>query len=184
MQKADHRLVRNDCGDDEFGNVFDAEGARPESWPWPKGEEPISVRRSILSDCRSLFEWRNEPLARRMSHNQDELIWADHVSWYERVLQNPKRPIYIGMTPKQRIGMVRFDISDNREAEVSICMSAAAKGRGLSRRFLAEATKAFFAEHGAMPLVAEIKPENVRSVALFTKSGYEHSGGVKYVRRD
>ena len=72
-----------------------------------------------------LWEWRNDPMTRQMSNNTEKISWEDHSCWYEKVLLDNSRKLYLGEERGIPIGVVRFDKCDNEEYvyEVSINIS-------------------------------------------------------------
>ena len=65
--------------------------------------------------CHSkmLWNWRNDPITRQMSNNTEKVTWANHSSWYKKVLLNNSSKLYIGEERGNYFGVIRFDKCDN-----------------------------------------------------------------------
>ena len=125
------------------------------------------LRPAEPGDAEILLAWRNDPLTRAMSRQQDEVARADHLAWFERALADPRRIILIGTEQGRSVGMVRFDLGS--PCEVSINLDPAVRGRGLSRTLLALALQGF----ASRPIEAEIREENLASHRLFEGAGFQ-----------
>ena len=86
--------------------------------------------------CHSemLWEWRNDHTTRQMSKNTEKVSWEQHSCWYEKVLLNNYRKLYIGEEVGIPVGVVRFDKCVNEEYvyEVSINLSPASRRKTMN----------------------------------------------------
>ena len=89
--------------------------------------------------CHSetIWEWRNDPITRKMSVNSEKVSWEEHTSWYEKFLLDKCRKLYVGEEEGIPIGVVRFDKCDDDEYvyEVSINISPAYRKKVLGSNF-------------------------------------------------
>ena len=69
----------------------------------------ISIKLATEEHSTAIWEWRNDETARAMSLNQDFISWENHQNWYERILINKNRHIYVGYIEEILFGMVRFE---------------------------------------------------------------------------
>jgi len=142
----------------------------------------IIVRAAKPSDAQVLFEWRNDASARVASSSRVEVEWEGHRAWLESVIADPRRFLYIAESTESsglaRVGTSRFDLDpDGLEAEVSINLNPEFRGRGLAAGVLGASLERFASVWaGALPIRALIRPENTRSVRLFTAAGFVLSG--------
>ena len=143
----------------------------------------ITIRPARFEDSPILFRWRNDPQTRAASGTRDELDWPDHDAWVARALADDHRRLYIAERDDDGsivpVGMCRFDLSvRGDEAEISINLNPAERGKGLGGAILAAGIAAFRADvRPVNALRATIRPENRASVRLFERSGFERSGG-------
>jgi len=138
------------------------------------------------ADSRALWEWRNDPLARAMSRNSDEIRWEAHRQWYARVAVADDRVLLIAELDGRPIGMTRFDLEPSRaSAEISLNLAPFARGRQLSGPLLDVAKDYAFATLRLQQLQAVIKPENSVSIHIFESAGFQlretHDGLNWYV---
>jgi L-amino acid N-acyltransferase YncA len=136
----------------------------------------ISIKSATHEHSKAIWEWRNDETTRAMSLNQDLVSWENHQSWYERVLINKDRHLYVGYTEGILLGMVRFDKHENQEQtyEVSINLDPQQRGKGLGKLLLAKAVERFWDEVADASLIlAEIKKENEASKKAFENAGFQ-----------
>jgi UDP-2,4-diacetamido-2,4,6-trideoxy-beta-L-altropyranose hydrolase len=139
------------------------------------GISPLRIRRAVLADSRSLFEWRNDFSIRRVSRSTSPLDWPSHASWLESVLTDPYRPLLIGELAEQPVGVVRFDLTAD-QAEVSIYMIPGQHQQGMGVDLLYAAER-WLVDHrlGIRVLTAEVLADNQASHELFASAGYRAS---------
>lgn len=137
---------------------------------------PAAARPAALADSALLLRWRNDPETREVSRSTERVSWEGHSQWYQRILEDPWRLLYVverGGTP---VGTVRFDAlnaPDAAEWEVSITLAPEARGHGLARAVLAAGEDAFDQGHPEATVVAAVLPGNVPSQRLFARAGYQ-----------
>ncbi|EJN00882.1 pseudaminic acid cytidylyltransferase [Herbaspirillum sp. YR522] len=151
-----------------MASITGAERATTGPRPLPR----LVMRAARQQDCQSLFAWRNAPEVLRYSFNQAPLDWQEHATWFAAALADPARVLLIGQADGADCGVVRYDI-DARRAIVSIYLAPGFAGRGIGRQMLREGEAWLSVHHPhVVELVAEIRPDNRASVALFEKEGF------------
>ncbi|BDZ53748.1 GNAT family N-acetyltransferase [Agromyces marinus] len=145
----------------------------------------IIVRPAAPDDSEALLGWRNDPTTRAVSLDRGIVDRADHDRWYAAALASTSRHILIAVVREAgselRVGMVRFDRSEDGSHEVSINLAPEARGKGMSGAILGAAIEALREEAGAVLLRATIRDENEPSIRLFAAAGFrldESSDGV------
>ena len=132
----------------------------------------ISLHDAGPDDSAAVYEWRNDEATRAASVSQESVEWADHERWYAGVLANRSRHLYIARDGAERVGLCRFDV-DGRDAEVSINLNPAFRGRGYAGRILGGAIERFRAGAGVgIRLTATIRSENAASMRTFVALGF------------
>ena len=124
----------------------------------------------------SIWKWRNNEVTRKMSQNTEIISWKIHKKWFDTVLKDPNRYLYVGYFENEMIGVARFDqIETNSNSyEISINLSPLIRGQGFGKYFLKESTRFFFLEvFDANSIVAKIKKVNKPSIKTFIQSGFE-----------
>ena len=136
------------------------------------GCRAIEIRAVQTEDSKSIFTWRNHPSIRAVSRNSDPISWEEHQRWFRDVLFDPSRVLLIGEYQGGAIGVVRFDI-DNDKAEISIYLVPELRSvvRGSD---LLQSAESWLAQ--ARPEVeiieARVLGSNERSNRLFSSAGY------------
>lgn len=132
----------------------------------------IRLRKATLDDCRTLFEWRNDPITVAMSLVSEPVPWENHVAWFESSLANPKRHLLVAELAGSPVGTIRFDDLDDT-SEISITVSPERRGQGMGTGLLEVADEWARMELGLDRIIARIKETNPASIAIFKKSGYQ-----------
>ena len=131
----------------------------------------ITLRRVEETDKESLWQWRNDELTRQMSIDTQEVPWADHCVWFERVQRDPDRHLLIGESEHIPVGTVRLDCLDDA-AEINITIAPSARGKGFGLALLDAATQ-YAKTQQLVALTAVIRPSNKASQIIFERAGYQ-----------
>jgi UDP-2,4-diacetamido-2,4,6-trideoxy-beta-L-altropyranose hydrolase len=133
----------------------------------------IEIRIATSDDSEKLFNWRNHPSIRAVSRNAEVIAWHDHQKWFASVLADEKKILLIGQEAGRPIGVVRFDMRNGDEAEVSIYLVPEKLSSGLGRNLLHSAELWLVANHSEINKIqAHVLDENKRSQRLFSEAGY------------
>ncbi len=105
--------------------------------------ETVRLRPATLEDAEQLFQWRNDPLTRAQSLQQQPVEWQTHLQWLQASLQNPDRQLYIaesaalaGQEQSLLLGTVRADKMDE-DYELSWTVAPEQRGKGWGRQMVA-----------------------------------------------
>ena len=122
-----------------------------------------------------IWDWRNDPITRKMSVNSEKVSWEEHTSWYEKVLLDKCGKLYVGEEGGIPIGGVRFDKCDDEEYvyEVSINISPASRRKGFGKQLLTNGIRRLLKEVDNCKFIrAEVKKDNESSNKLFMLCGF------------
>lgn len=134
---------------------------------------PFRLRPARASDMEQVFHHANDPLVRQNSLRQAPIEWASHVQWFTARLNRQESPFYIvEHTSGAYMGQVRLDPQENGQVRISISLTAAWRGKGLSSAIIRRAIRA--AE--CRSVVATIRTENLASQRAFEKAGFRCTG--------
>jgi len=131
----------------------------------------ITIRKAKISDSKSIWQWRNDPLTRSMFINKDYIEYKDHLKWFKSKLKDKKSFIYIGQAFGKSVGMVRIDVSKNI-GEISININPEYRGISLSETLLSDAIQTFRKKKPNCELVANIDKKNTASIKIFRGIGF------------
>lgn len=133
----------------------------------------IEIRVAKLEDSEKLFQWRNHPSIREVSHNANVIDWQTHQSWFASVLTDPEKKLLIGQRSESPVGVVRFD-KQNDEAEISIYVAPGRASSGLGRSLLQSAEQWLAVHHPEISKIrAHVLGANEHSQKLFAAAGYQ-----------
>jgi RimJ/RimL family protein N-acetyltransferase len=146
----------------------------------------LDVRPAKPDDSNDIFEWRNDPVTRQMSHNTGEVLKEEHEAWFKAALGSDNKCLLICTNDSaEKIGIVRFDIKE-QSAEVSINLNPEMRGKGLAKHCLKQAMLYFkMSNPDIKELEAEIKDTNTVSKNIFEGVGFEFDSeqkGVSYYK--
>jgi UDP-2,4-diacetamido-2,4,6-trideoxy-beta-L-altropyranose hydrolase len=143
-------------------------------------DRALKLRLVREDDCRLLFEWAQDPVARAVSFHPAAISWEDHSRWFAERLQDPQSVIYIGENAGgEAVGLVRFQIKDEK-AVLSVNVALQFRGAGWGAELILFSTRALVRNrlraHSVRRVEAFVKPENQASVRLFEASGFRRAG--------
>ncbi|UOB19415.1 UDP-2,4-diacetamido-2,4,6-trideoxy-beta-L-altropyranose hydrolase [Abyssalbus ytuae] len=130
----------------------------------------VKYRNIKKSDIKLLYDWANDKLSRANSYNPNPISWEEHKEWFAKKIKDKDSIIYIAEINKTPAGYIRFDVKQ-KESVISILVSAQHRGKGLSGKFIKEASLKYF-ENCDLPIIAYIKSKNIASVKAFEKANY------------
>ncbi len=138
-------------------------------------EDSLNLHPAVADDCRRVWEWSSDPAVRAVSFTSDAILWAQHVTWFNRRLADPNTRLWIAEEADAPIGQVRFGF-DGRTATISVSLDAARRGKNLGSLLIWSACQKLFRESAIETIHALIKPDNAASIRAFVKAGFEPAG--------
>lgn len=138
----------------------------------------LSLRLANIEDTQDILRWRNDPLTRAMSRNNDIIEDTQHRIWFNQALQDSKRLFLVGMYAEKKIGMVRFDQQQLKRWEINICLAPEARGKGMGKLILKSALLHFLSQYPEASIIADIKKINLASLRLFESMGFVNNAIV------
>ncbi len=145
-------------------------------------EKTLTLRRVREEDCRLLWEWANDPQVRAAASSSDPISWEDHVKWFASKLNDPNCIIFVALdNDGASVGQIRFDITDEREAEIDVNIDRKRRGLGYGTLLIDKGVEEIFRTTSVRIVHAFIKPDNVSSIRAFEKVKFKKIG-LKAVR--
>lgn len=142
----------------------------------------ITLRKAKISDSKTIWKWRNDPLTRSMFINKDFIEYKDHLKWFKSKLKNKNSFIFIGQAFGKNVGMVRIDVNKNI-GEISININPRFRGISLSETLLTDSIQAFHKKKPNCELVADIDKKNTASIKIFSSIGFVRQNSIKNIYR-
>lgn len=141
----------------------------------------LTLRDAAPGDVRLLFDWANDPVARAQSFTQATIAWQDHEHWFARKLADARCLLLIAENAQsQPVGQVRFDLSDDGSAIISVSMAPEQRGKGYGAAAIARACDELRARHGARTVLAYIRADNLASQRAFARAGFTAPVALDY----
>lgn len=130
------------------------------------------LRDATKDDALLLFDWVNDKDVRLNSIDQDNVIWENHLIWFEKKINSKDTFIYILTDGKINYGQIRIDNhNDWWTIDYSIDVNNRGKGFGsLIVNLLIEKCKNY-------NFKAFVKKSNLSSIHVFVKLGFNEVKG-------
>jgi UDP-2,4-diacetamido-2,4,6-trideoxy-beta-L-altropyranose hydrolase len=142
-----------------------------------RGVEEFRLRRLRAEDERLLWTWANDPEVRASSFSSETIGWETHVAWFAEKLMSSNSLMLIAEDDQGiPCGQIRFDIRENREADLNISLAKEKRGRGLAVPMIQEGVRELFASGDCECVHAFVKLENTPSLRAFEKAGFARVG--------
>lgn len=132
----------------------------------------ISIRQIRSSDCRIVWRWRNDPVARNMSLNSKIIPFHFHAKWYGSMLRSNTHLGVFGLYQNKSFGVLFCKVK-GKIGNISVNLNPEFRGQNLSLNFLNLGLQ--FLTQKSMSLQsfdAQILKHNYRSIAIFRKAGF------------
>jgi RimJ/RimL family protein N-acetyltransferase len=145
----------------------------------------MKLRRAGESDVLDVMQWRNDPATVAMCGSAVPVRKDDHYRWYQRVMADPERFMFIAMEGTRKLGVIRFDKTGDAYT-VSINVAPEERGKGYGGQILQAGILRLGDYVGRVPLLAEIRGDNLASIRIFERAGFEvcaHEDGRVHYRR-
>jgi sialic acid synthase SpsE/RimJ/RimL family protein N-acetyltransferase len=150
----------------------------------PEGDSPteasveLAIGRPVESDARCVMDWRNDADTLRESFHPTPKRWPEFLQEFrEEYCNDPRFPPLFGVVEGRRFGFLRLrHCHDPRKlnrftVEIGVNIAPADRGRGLGGKLIRAGVQ-FAKERGAEVVLAEIKPDNSRSIRAFEGVGF------------
>ena len=141
----------------------------------------FNLRKATKGDLVFLFNLRNEESVRKASFNIEAISLETHSKWLQNKLLDKISQIFIAEVNSQPIGMARFDLINEKEAEVNVAVTEKFQGKGYGSEILHQSSVKFLEIFPKVNLIyAFIKSDNQASLRSFAKAGYQLLGEAKH----
>jgi UDP-2,4-diacetamido-2,4,6-trideoxy-beta-L-altropyranose hydrolase len=146
--------------------------------------ETLRLRKVREADCKLLWEWVNDPEVRKLSFSTNSIAWEEHNEWWKSKMTDPNCYIFIGIdTENHPLGQIRFDVKDDRRAEIDVYVEETRRGCGYGTYLIDLGAEKMFRETAVKELHAFIRSKNQRSISAFERAKFTKAGTLK-VRKD
>ncbi len=129
----------------------------------------LTHRKATVNDVKLFFNWANNPAVRKASFYSEPILWANHVTWFNKKINSPNSLLLVFEYQNKPVGPVRIDF-DN-DAIIGISIDEEYRGKGFATQMLNTACNLFWQTNNK-PVFAYIKPDNKASIKSFIKAGF------------
>lgn len=135
------------------------------------------LRKATLNDTKSIFDLSNDIIVREQSINKKFIEWEHHLTWMEEKLKNQNYYFLLAFDKTgDFIGQLRFEIH-RRDAVVSISLVKKFRGKGFSKKILAEGCTKLYNEFKNIDrIIAYIRSGNTSSIKSFESVNFSFCG--------
>ena len=143
--------------------------------------EKILIRKAVIEDSLTYFNWANDPMVREQSYNSEIISWINHETWFNGKINDPDFLFYIFLNSKdEKIGQIRLQKIDQENYLIGVSIAAEHRGKGYGPRILKMACNKFLIQNPSIILNAYIKEANISSLSIFEKAGFYFKNKLYY----
>ena len=133
-------------------------------------------------DWPLVLEWRNDIKLYALMRTNREIQLNEHMLWFDDRSKDFQRYPLLGYyLDEELIAITRIDPTEVSCHEISLIVSPTYRGRGVATFCLNDTVNFFFSspEFKGSILIAKVHPDNLISIRLFEKNGFESWGSDK-----
>ena len=131
-------------------------------------------------DCQIVFNWRNDPLTRSMSNNQNYIEWeVFNDNFYKNYFISKITPVFGCVDGQKVLYCGLYNEINDSEYYVSLMMNPDYRGKKLAVPLLSKIIDYLQIIYPFITKIyAEIKSNNVASIKTFTNVGFEKTSNT------
>lgn len=125
-------------------------------------------------DCKLLYKWVNEPLARKNAFNSVRISYSEHSKWFQCRLEDVDSVIYICSNPEtnQFVGQIRVDF-ETGIGTIDYSVDSSCRGLGYGTTMLVQLPVKLKNDGFKFDkLIGRVKHFNIASEKAFANAGY------------
>jgi len=137
----------------------------------------LTFRPAMPSDSMQYFIWANDPVVRRNSINNSEIILENHQKWFSEKLASRNTVMLVAaMQDGSLLGQIRFDHDSEGSYEIDYSIDRNFRGKRMGSLLLSAGTEEFCRlVPKAKKVSGKVKPENYASARAFDRAGFIRS---------
>ncbi len=136
-------------------------------------KDRVALRPATQEDIETAYLWRNAESTRRVFRDPRPVDWSVHIEWWGQMLKRPDRHLLVGVVQSFQIGIVRLDLVQPDEAEISLYLAPELTGLRLGSALLRAASAWVSTQLPQVSCVrADVDPGNENSARAFEAAGY------------
>jgi spore coat polysaccharide biosynthesis protein SpsF len=134
----------------------------------------IRFRKANSGDVELFFNWANDSLVRNNSYRKEQVIYEEHVKWFENQIYNNDNYFYVFIDDLNLpIGQVRINKLEENKAVIGLMIDVKFRGRGFAKEMIKISSDDFLITNINYTILAYIFTSNKSSYKSFKQAGYE-----------
>lgn len=140
----------------------------------------LTIRKAEMQDIEQCYKWANDPEVRKQSYKQDEISYAEHISWFTQKLNDRDSYYYILEIDREPVAQIRFQVSDG-EVLLGYLAGSSIRSKGLGTAILGKGIEAFIYDYGKpAKIVGYVKETNIASQRSFERMAFFKEKTINY----
>lgn len=141
--------------------------------------QEINLSLATQKDVDTLFKWQSDSRIRQYFRNPKPVEYSEHCSWFNAIINDNSRHIFIINKNSHPVGMIRLDEDKNNEFEISILVDPVVQGKKVAATALTKIIKMY----PQRVINAFVNLNNNSSHRLFTQAKFTKIDSEKYCLR-
>ncbi|MCZ7383462.1 MAG: UDP-2,4-diacetamido-2,4,6-trideoxy-beta-L-altropyranose hydrolase [Candidatus Methanoperedens sp.] len=136
-------------------------------------DDDFQLRVATREDTLLLWQWANDPLARRNSFTSEPILWSQHELWYAGKIASPETRLWMMEYQHVPVGQIRYDRTEAKTARISFSIAPAYRGRKFGAKLLRLTADLAGRELSVCDVEGITFIENLASRRAFIDAGFE-----------
>ena len=127
----------------------------------------LNIRDVNKNDVNILFNWVNEKKVRENALNQKNILYTEHLHWFNKILKDKKTYQFIAEIDNQPVGQVRYEYV-NKKYLIDYSVDKQYRGMGFGERIIFLTLLKLKKEaEKKITLIAKVRNNNIASCKVF-----------------
>ncbi len=136
-------------------------------------KENLLLRQAQKKDSRLIYDWQVDPFVRNNSFNTSQFSFESHNDWFEEKIKDDSCYFLLfSSIDIHNIGLIRLEKHVDHWL-VGVIVAPEARGLGFGKRLIKKGSD-WALQRESMPVIAQIRKENIVSINAFKKAGYRY----------
>ena len=146
----------------------------------------FQLREIKEQDLPLILKWRNSERIKHSMYSNEIITWEQHVSWFQRVLQDTDREVFLFLQADTPLGLIQFYDMDRQHERCYwgfyIGEEKAPKGAGTK---MARLAIHYIFQKGFRKICAEVLETNMTSLRFHQKLDFQIEGTFqKHIKKN
>jgi RimJ/RimL family protein N-acetyltransferase len=141
-----------------------------------KINQQMTLKLASDDDIDITFEWASNPRVRQYSIQLEPIIFENHKKWFLNKIASSNCHYFISEVNEEKIGSIRFDINEKKEALLSFLLDPEFHGNGYGKLILNNGCKELLKREDIVKIVGLVNIDNIPSIKTFKSLGFINMG--------